>query len=350
MLPLLLLALAGLLHRPVAAAARRLEPQVMQASRLQHVPTIRCGILVDKVYELDLHSRTFSADGHLWLEWSPDVQHLMERHGARPIDLVRLLNRIEIWDSTFETASAEPTELAAGRRLQLYRFSSRFYDDSIDFRRDPFDRLSLPIIVEAAQPWMASKYADLALIPERPAGVLVGESAELSGYEPSGATFLPYRHLYASRFGSWFKPELAQVRLEMHYRSNVLSALISWALPLLIVNAIVLMAPSLEGSLGDVRLAIPSTALLTLIFLQQAYHDGLPRLPYPTFLDDLFACSYVVAMSLFALFVWGTNLYASTPEPARDAVMQRINRVDRRFQLLSLLGFVGVALISWCWR
>jgi len=346
----LLLALAGLLRRPGVGPVSRLEPQVLQASRLQDRPTIRSGILVDKVYELDLHSRTFSADGQLWLEWSPDVQHLMDRHGTRPMDLVRLLNRIETWDSTFETASPEPTELAAGRRSQLYRFSSRFYDDSIDFRRDPFDRLSLPIIVEAAQPWMASKYADLALIPERPAGVLLGESAELSGYEPSGATFRPYRHHYASRFGGWFAPQLAQVRLEMQYRSNVLSALISWVLPLLIVDAIVLMAPSVEGSLGDVRLAIPSTALLTLIFLQQSYHDGLPRLPYPTFLDDLFACSYVVAMSLFALFVWGTNLYASTPPESRDAVMVRINRVDRRFQILSVLGFLGVALISWCWR
>ena len=110
LLPLvLLLALAGLLRRPGVGPVSRLEPQVLQASRLQDRPTIRSGILVDKVYELDLHSRTFSADGQLWLEWSPDVQHLMDRHGTRPMDLVRLLNRIETWDSTFETASPEPT-------------------------------------------------------------------------------------------------------------------------------------------------------------------------------------------------------------------------------------------------
>jgi hypothetical protein len=67
LLPLvLLLALAGLLRRPGVGPVSRLEPQVLHASRLQDRPTIRSGILVDKVYELDLHSRTFSADGQLW--------------------------------------------------------------------------------------------------------------------------------------------------------------------------------------------------------------------------------------------------------------------------------------------
>ena len=35
--------------------------------------------------------------------------------------------------------------------------------------------------------------------------------------------------------------------------------------------SIVLLAPSLESSLGDMRLAITSTALLTLVFLQPTY-------------------------------------------------------------------------------
>ena len=139
------------------------------------------------------------------------------------------------------------------------------------------------------------------------------------------------------------------MRLEMVYHSNVWTALIHWVLPLMIVNAIVLMAPSVEGSLGDVRLAIPSTALLTLIFLQQSYHSSLPKLPYSTFLDDLFACRYVVSMALFGLFVWGTNLYTAAAIDRQEMVMERINRTDRRFQWCSLLAFVVVGTLSW-WR
>ncbi len=83
---------------------------------------------------------------------------------------------------------------------------------------------------------------------------------------------------------------------------------------------VVLLAPGLEGSLGDLRLAIPSTALLTLVFLQQSYRAELPSTPYPTFLDQLYAYSYLVALGLFLLFVWSSNLFEAAPEPERKAV------------------------------
>lgn len=82
------------------------------------------------------------------------------------------------------------------------------------------------------------------------------------------------------------------------------------AVPLAIVMSVVLLSPAVAGSMGDVPLAIPSTALLTLIFLQQAYHNEIPSLPYLTFLDQLFACSDLIAMGLFALFTWGTTIYS----------------------------------------
>ena len=271
----------------------------------------------------------------------------MTTHATKPADLVRLLNRIERWDSTFEVLTPAPIRISAGRYRQLYGFSSRFYDDTITFRRDPFDTLSLPIVIEAAQPWMANKYADVRLIPQRPTGEFVGESGGLSGYEINGASFAPYMNQYASNFGDWFAPSLAQMRLEITYRASVWAGLVNWVLPLLIINSIVLMAPSVEGSLGDIRLAIPSTALLTLIFLQQSYHQSLPRLHYSTLLDDLFSCSYVVAMALFAMFVWGNNIYSRAPEHRRSEVMKRINRMDTRFQVLSIVAFVLVAAASW---
>ena len=329
--------------------ASNLQPVVVSEQLVREHPTISCGIHVDQIYELNLNSRTFTADGQFWLVWPAAVQDLMTAHATTPLDLVRMLNRIETWDSTFEVATSAPVALSGGRQYQLYTFSSRFYDDTISFRRDPFDSLSLPIILQAGQPWMASKYADIRMIPERPMGALVGESGDLSCYGRGGASFKPYLHSASTRFGSWFQPVMAQMRLEMVYRSNVWSALINWVLPLMIVNSIVLMAPAVEGSLGDVRLAIPSTALLTLIFLQQSYHGSLPKLPYPTLLDDLFACSYLVAMTLFGLFVWGTNLYSAAAEDQKLVVMERINRVDRRFQRCSLLAFAAVAAFSWWW-
>ena len=139
----------------------------------------------------------------------------------------------------------------------------------------------------------------------------------------------------------------SQARLEIIYQSDYWSAFVNWVLPLIIVMSVVLLSPAVAGSLGDVRLAIPSTALLTLIFLQQAYHDDLPSLPYLTFLDQLFACSYLIAMGLFALFTWGTNVYTKAAEDEKEAAMARIDRVDFVFQCVSIAGFSVVAIMTW---
>ena len=308
---------------------------------------VYAGILVDKVYELSLVSRTFSADGYIWLEWPPSVQELMEENGITPADLVRLSNRVEIWDSLFEPVTAEPRMLSGGRYYQRYRFSSRFYDDEIEFRRDPFGEVNLPVVVEVAAPAMSDKYAGVLLLPHHHANGFMGRSGNLSGYRLSSSSFKPYLHRYSSQFGSWYHPTYSQMRLEMVYQSDYWSAFVNWVFPLLIVMAVVLISPSLAGSMGDVRLAIPSTELLTLIFLQQSYHDELPPLPYLTFLDELFAVGYAIALGLFVLFTWGTNAYVQAEAKDKSAISRRIDRADLVFQLISVLVFVGVATGAW---
>ena len=140
---------------------------------------IYTGIFVDKVYELSLVSRTFSADGFFWLEWTSRVQELMDENDLTPQELVRLNNRVEIWDSTFETVTDSPVMLSAGRYYQRYRFSSRFYDDEIEFRRDPFGKIVLPIIIEVAPPSFSDKYADVILLPHHKRNGLMGLSGSL---------------------------------------------------------------------------------------------------------------------------------------------------------------------------
>ena len=310
-------------------------------------PFIYAGIHLDKIYELNFNSRTFTADGEIWLEWLPEVEDLLQRYDTDPADLITLTNRIETWDSTFEPSAAGPRELSGGRRQLLFHFSSRFYDDAVDFRRDPFDVLKVPIIIELDPLWTSHKYADLRLLPLPSNDNLVGELGSLSGYQLQGASFKPFLRRSSNKLGTWYRPHFSQVRLELTYQSNLWPGIVNWIIPLMIINAIVLMAPSVEGTLSDVRLAIPSTALLTLIFLQQSYHASLPKLPYTTFLDDLFTTSYLIAMALFALFTWGYNAYIAAPDEQKASTMRRINQADMRFQYLSLGLLVLTAVISW---
>ncbi len=305
------------------------------------------GIHVDKIYELSLHSRTFSADGSLWVEWDTENQKYMEKHSIAPNELLNLVNQIERWDSVFEPTTAEPLFLSAGRYYQRFRFSSRFYDDEINFRRDPFDSLILPIVVEVAPEVMSQKYHQTLLYPHHHQNGFLGMSGALSGYQLEGAILNSYIHQYPSRFGEWYQPAFSQARLDIVYHSDYWSAFVNWLLPLIIVMSVVLLSPAVTGSMGDVRLAIPSTALLTLIFMQQAYHDNIPALPYLTFLDQLFACSYLIAMGLFALFTWGTNVYTKAPDDKKNETMERIDRVDVIFQISAVFAVATVAMLAW---
>ncbi len=332
-------------HLNDLAEAIEPQPDISQVRSDQQI--MYYGIHVDKVYELSRHSRTFSADGYVWVEWTSTTQRLMDEKAISPNQLIKLVNQIESWDSTFETMTDQPVSLSAGRYYQRYRFSSRFYDDEINFHRDPFDSLILPIVAEIASDAMSNKYQQTLLYPHHHQNGFLGLSGDLSGYQLQGAVLNSYLHTYPSRFGSWYQPVQSQARLEIVYHADYWSAFVNWVLPLIIVMSVVLLSPAVAGSLGDVRLAIPSTALLTLIFLQQAYHDDLPSLPYLTFLDQLFACSYMIAMGLFALFTWGTNVYTKAPDDQKEAAMARIDSVDFIFQCVSLAGFSAVVLLTW---
>jgi hypothetical protein len=307
-------------------------------------------IYVDKFYDLDTSQRTFTADGSFWLEWPASVQEIINQNNISVASMVRLKNRIESWGSTLTPDTAKPIELSAGRFQQRFTFSSRFYDDAINFRRDPFNALTLPIIVELMPEIMTSKYNDVLLLAEKNQGALLGESGSISGYELSSINLQSYQQSYRNKFGSWHAPKRSQLRLEVVYHSNIWSAFINWVLPLLIINCIVLIAPCVEGSLRDVRLAVPPTALLTLIFLQESYHGQLPRLPYTTLLDDLFSCSYVIAMALFVLFTWSANAYAKTPESLKEKVMEKIDRVDLVFQKVAAAALISTATIGWFFK
>lgn len=311
----------------------------------QHI--IYVGVHVDKIYSLSLGTKSFSADGFIWLEWPAEVQAHMDENRIKPIELIRLVNRTQKWDSLFEVMTDEPQRLSAGRFYQRYRFSSRFLDDANKLQRHPFATLELPIVIEIGPSSMSDKYESTLLIPHHQQNGFLGLSGNLSGYRLNQVSFEPMLHHYPTRFGSWYQPTMSQVRLNIQYSADYRSAFLGRVLPLVVVLAIVLLSPLLAGSMGNLRIAIPSTALLTLVFLQQAYHEKLPALPYLTFLDKLFACSYVIALGLFALFTWGTNVYSKAPDGEKEQAMHRIDRVDTVFQLASIALLVLVGWVSW---
>lgn len=62
---------------------------------------------------------------------------------------------------------------------------------------------------------------------------------------------------------------------------------------------VLVISSYIPESLAEVRLAMPPTILLSLVFMQQSSHDGLPELAYPIQLDYFYLLAFVVTLLNF---------------------------------------------------
>jgi hypothetical protein len=322
-------------------------PQLKPAQRVSPERQIEVGMHIKTIYNLSLKDKTFSADGWFWLKWPQSIQNLIEAEQIPITELVELTNQVRSYDSRLEADSNEPQKLPSGRYLQLFRFSSTFYDDQQNLRNFPFESLELPISVELRPSQFSMGEQGVVLMPQANTDELPGDSVNLNGYRQVGERSTGAIHSYKTSFGKEGEAnagDYSNVTFELTYRTNGWAAFYRFVLPWLAVMVILLLVPNLEGNLNDLRLAIPSTALLTLVFLQGNAHADLPPLDYLTFLDKLYLFGYVAATAEFWLFVWGTNLICRSPQEQHEQVMARINRVDLTYQVTTIIG--GLCLLA----
>ena len=348
---LLSLCLMGAAAAALAAPAARAASAAAVEAAAQVTPddplAVRVGLHVRNIYGLSLHEQTFKADGWYWLKVPPAVLALMERRGIRPAEMVEFVNQVDNWDALIELLDEEQPPLEDGSRLFSFRFAASFYVNEIDQRRSPFESVRLPLILETDADAFAEPATRVRLLPEAKGRGLLGDYSSIYGYQLRGVRFRAADHVYPTAFGKDADQTYSRVEMWVEYSPDPWAMFTQWILPLLLVMCLVLLAPSLEGTLGDSRLAIPPTALLTLVFMQQSYKAEMPPTSYLTFLDQLYIYGYVVSVGLFVLFLWGSNQMEAASEEQRERVKRRINRVDLRSQVAALVGFVVVALIAW---
>jgi hypothetical protein len=313
--------------------------------------TIDVGMHIENIHQFSMKDKVYSVEGWYWLRWPQAIQKIIEREQIDLLDVVEFTNQIENSSFVAEKDSSRPVKLSGNRTYQLFRFSGRFYVNNLDLRKSPFETIDLPVTVEL-RPDALSCYTGgpqcvyLKPYPDNER-TLVGQYAEINGFKLIGRDIAPSVHQYATSFGIGTPSAFGQVDFSVAYQTDFWSAFIQDVLPLLIILAFVLVSPRLPSSMGDVRLAIPATALLTLIFMQQTYRSEIPSLSYLTFMDWLYAFAYLVSMSLFILFCWSTYRYAVVSDDDQPRIVARIARIDTAFQLVAIVGLGLTALLAW---
>ena len=330
-----------------------LERQAIGAA----VDTMRIGLFVTDNYSIDMAVPMYASEGMLWASWSPALQAKFEAAGMDTNHLLTFINGVEGWDSRVNAVGSAPVRLDNGDYYQLYIFSTKFAINHLGLRHFPFQRMHLPIQVEINDESNLFQFETLRLIPDRhDSGI--GPAIDINGFITRAWSIAEFRHQYATDFGlrESFSgvhkhDSYSQVLFDVAYARSVKASIWSLFQPLMVVMAIVILSPSLSSRLWDVRIALPATAVLTLVFLQGTYKGMLPQLPYLTFIDRIYSLAYAICLACFALYVWAANRLSQSPADAsaeqRAAIERQINRVDRRFQVLCLLALSVGSLVCW---
>ncbi|MCP9774819.1 hypothetical protein [Cyanobium sp. WAJ14-Wanaka] len=316
-------------------------------SKANAIP-VKVGAYIENYHDLSLQGRRFVAEGYYWLEWPDSLEEILDANEIAPGDIVEITNQIDEWDSKIRSVTPGARKLPNGNNYYQVRFSGNFYIPDLNLKLSPFESLTLPLIIEVQDDQLALQNSNVVLVGDQGKDQLLGSYSEIDGYKISSTALEPMVHSYGTSWGQ-DKGNLTYPAIQVvtKLRSSGFSSFLTWVFPLLIVVGIVLLAPSVAGELGDIRLAIPSTGMLTLIFLQQTYDSTLPPLDYLTFLDWLYAAGYLISIATFLLFVWGTNAYQGADEDQKITTLTRINKVDTIFQLGSVISMAVVASLAW---
>ncbi|UOA08687.1 hypothetical protein [Methylobacter sp. S3L5C] len=315
--------------------------------------SIQIGSYIDNIYNLSIDNKTFDANGWVWVTWSEKAEEFFQSRKLTPDKWLNFANQIDNWDFKLEQFHDDPIKLKNGHYRQGFKFSGHFYINDISFYKFPFETLKIPVIFELTdlnEIKTDKSIHDLYLEPDQLASG-IGNYIDLTGYNTIAFNVFSKTHVYGSSFGSTImetKPiSTSQVIFQTTYKQSVNSGLLSQFLPLTIVMLLVLLSPTLSSSLWDVRLGVPPTALLTLIFLQQGYREKLPDIAYITFIDSVYNCCYFAILITFILFLWGSNKINLAPESEKALLIDKIDLIDKRFQLFIPTIMIAIIVLTW---
>lgn len=326
-----------LLRSAKAAALLLLSLAILQlASFLPAAPAaasvssegIEIDMRIENIYGFSARDKTFNAEGTVWTIAGESV-------GSGDGQPFEFANIIQPWNSRIESLLKEPQALPDGRLLQGYAFKGIFYSDQINFKAFPFGGFTLGILVRPRQG---------SLFELRPGIGEIGAWSGLNGYRQEGWSFVREVGESGARVGRGMGVVRQQLQFNVTYATSIWTSLMRWLLPLGLVMLLMLLAPNIGSEMASERLAIPPVVMLTIVFLQQSYRDFLPNLNYLTAMDWLYALSTIVTVVFFVHFISAANLVGAVSEDGRKALARRLDRLDLRLQMISLLSY-GVVLV-----
>ncbi|MFL5761734.1 MAG: hypothetical protein ACJ789_18665 [Thermomicrobiales bacterium] len=286
---------------------------------------VTIGFYLAEVHGLDQQESTFFADFYMWMRWKGNND---------PTPTVELLNNVARWALTMKQIYATPVSLPSGERLQQFHIQGQFYEPLL-LQDYPLDKHVLRIDIEDS----TYPIDQLIYVPDTDQ-TSISADIRIPGWQVTSWSLTAHEHDYSTDFGfpsttgqhnySLAELDLKIKRPESFFRWKLL-------LPLLIVLLLGCSVLLVHPAYPEVRLAGPATALLTLVFLQQAYTNTLPEVGTLVLLDKIYVLAYIVVVGLIA-----TTILTSHWIHVDEANATRAQRLDR----IAAIGLLGLFLVG----
>lgn len=295
---------------------------------------VTVGIYGVNAYDLDVAANTFYFSGYMWLRWTGDID---------PTATLELSNVVEEWGLIITPLSEEPEALDNGDSLMILRVQGRFFQP-FDMRDYPLDSQELTLIVEDS-----TNTEDVVVYVPDPASSGIDSNFKVPGWKVTGFTAERLTHEYGTGFGFEEASASKYSALKMSVQIDRVKNLFIWKLllPVLLVLFTNWLALLLHPRLVEVRTAMPATALLTTVFLQQSSLDALPQVSALVLMDLIYVVSYVLIVVTFAQVIWANNrLKHDSADGGEADAIRRADRISLAAQIVVGLGVMAIMVIS----
>jgi hypothetical protein len=315
----------------LAAPSPHVTPVIAQSggfTQMEELPPdaqqVFVGVYANNVYNLDIQNNTFYLDAYVWFRWKGDID---------PTATVEFINAVEEWGMVQTNILEEPSELADGSKYQIMRIESRFVQPFTlaDF---PLDAQQLTLLIEDT----TFSADQLVYVPDT-ADSGYGDMLKIPGWEITNWSMDSQVHNYGSQFGelgSALATDYSVLRYALNIERLVNFFLWKLLLPLLIVLVAHWCTFLINPTMVEVRTAMPSTALLTTVFLQQSYTSMLPEVGYLVLMDKIYVVAYLLIIATLAY----TIVSAVWVHNDETGGVVRAKRLDRLMLIGEVLFFV----------
>ncbi len=313
---------------------------------LESYPNFRLGVDISNVYDIDLDSRSFLADGWVYLKWTELPNWLKDWNPASysdPARTIRFANAIRKSNFEKEIIPSFPYLDSDGYYIQWVRFSGAFYIDRLDLRRFPFHNLVLPVEIQLDD--FSAGEVDITV--DANDSHLIG-GREFTGYHFVSDLLSHTIRTYQSSFGLIRSSAIElpntsksdNIRLNILLRKEFSSSFFLVFVPLIAALVVTFSTPLIHPKHYDTKVALPASVLLVLVFLQQGYQSMIPAsLEYLTFADTIYSLAIFITISTFVWSLISSNKYLETG--SFDNAILAIKASDRVFCVINIC-YVGI--------